>query len=44
MQSTPTLFVNGVRVVGLPEEKAFDWVVTQQLNESGKGGKEMLRN
>ncbi len=44
VQSTPTLFVNGVRVVGLPEEKAFDWVVTQQLNEAGKGGKEMLRN
>jgi protein-disulfide isomerase len=44
VQSTPTLFVNGVRVVGLPEEKAFDWVVTQQLNESGKGGQEMLRN
>jgi protein-disulfide isomerase len=43
VQSTPTLFVNGVRVVGLPEEKAFDWVVTQQLNESA-AGKEMLRN
>jgi len=43
VQSTPTLFVNGVRVVGLPEEKAFDWVVTQQLNGSSKG-KEMLRN
>jgi protein-disulfide isomerase len=40
--STPTLFVNGVRLVGLPEEKAFDWVVTEQLNEAGKG-KEMLR-
>ena len=43
VQSTPTLFVNGVRVVGLPEEKAFEWVVTQQLNDNGKG-KEMLRN
>ncbi len=42
VQSTPTLFVNGVRVVGLPEEKAFDWVVNQQLNEGS--GKEMLRN
>jgi protein-disulfide isomerase len=40
--STPTLFVNGVRVVGLPEEKAFEWVVNQQLNETSKG-KEMLR-
>ncbi len=41
--STPTLFVNGVRVVGLPEEKAFEWVVTEQLNDGGKH-KEMLRN
>jgi protein-disulfide isomerase len=40
--STPTLFVNGIRLVGLPEEKAFVWVVTQQLDETGKG-KEMLR-
>jgi len=40
--STPTLLVNGVRVIGLPEEKAFEWVVTQQLNDAGKG-KEMLR-
>ena len=39
--STPTLLVNGVRVVGLPEEKAFDWVVTEQLNAAG--AKEMLR-
>jgi protein-disulfide isomerase len=43
VQSTPTLFVNGVRVVGLPEEKAFAWVVTQQLNDNSKT-KEMLRN
>ena len=42
VSSTPTLFVNGVRMVGLPEEKAFDWLVTQQLNETGQG-KEMLR-
>jgi protein-disulfide isomerase len=40
--STPTLFINGIRLVGLPEEKAFDWVVTEQLNAAGKG-KEMLR-
>ena len=40
--STPTLFVNGVPVVGLPDEKAFDWVIDEQLNASGKG-KEMLR-
>jgi protein-disulfide isomerase len=43
VSSTPTLFVNGVRVVGLPEEKAFEWVVTEQLNDNGKN-KEMLRN
>jgi protein-disulfide isomerase len=42
VSTTPTLFVNGVRLVGLPEEKAFEWVVTQQLDETGKG-KEMLR-
>ncbi len=40
--STPTLFVNGVRIVGLPEEKAFDWLIQQQLDASGQG-KEMLR-
>lgn len=39
--STPTLIVNGVRVVGLPEEKAFDWVVDEQLKANG--GSEMLR-
>jgi len=42
VSSTPTLFINGVRIVGLPEEKAFDWLVTQQLNDTGQG-KEMLR-
>ncbi len=42
VSSTPTLFINGVRIVGLPEEKAFDWLVTRQLNETGQG-KEMLR-
>jgi protein-disulfide isomerase len=40
--STPTLFVNGIRIIGLPEEKAFDWLLDEQLNGSGKG-KEMLR-
>jgi protein-disulfide isomerase len=42
VSSTPTLFVNGVRMVGLPEEKAFEWVVSQQIDATGKG-KEMLR-
>ena len=41
VSSTPTLLVNGVKVVGLPEEKAFEWVVNEQLNAAG--GKEMLR-
>jgi protein-disulfide isomerase len=40
IEQTPTLFVNGVRLVGLPED--FESVVTQQLDETGKG-KEMLR-
>jgi protein-disulfide isomerase len=40
IEQTPTLFVNGVRIVGLPED--FEWVVTQQLDETGKG-KELLR-
>jgi protein-disulfide isomerase len=40
--STPTLFINEIRIVGLPEEKAFQWLVSQQINEAGKG-KEMLR-
>lgn len=35
--STPTFFVNGVRVVGLPEEKAFDYVVKSQIEEASKG-------
>jgi protein-disulfide isomerase len=42
VSSTPTLFVNGIRLVGLPEDKAFNMVMTQQLEAAGKG-KEMLR-
>jgi protein-disulfide isomerase len=42
VSSTPTLFVNGVRVVGLPEDKAFDWVVSQQISAAGQPP-EMLR-
>ncbi|HVN29522.1 MAG TPA: thioredoxin domain-containing protein [Candidatus Binataceae bacterium] len=38
--STPTLVVNGIKIVGLPSEKAFNWVVSQQINPTGK---EMLR-
>lgn len=37
--STPTFFVNGVKVVGLPEEKAFEYVVKSQLEEAEKGAK-----
>ncbi len=40
VDTTPTMFINGVRVVGVPDD--FAWVVTQQLDETGKG-KEMLR-
>jgi protein-disulfide isomerase len=40
VSSTPTLLVNGIKVVGLPQEKAFDKLVDQQLNP---GAKEMLR-
>ncbi len=32
VSSTPTLLVNGIKVVGLPQEKAFDKLVDQQLN------------
>ena len=42
VSSTPTLLINGVKVVGLPEEKAFNGILQQQLEAAG-GGKEMLR-
>jgi protein-disulfide isomerase len=42
VSSTPTLLINGVKLVGLPEEKAFNGILQQQLEASG-GGKEMLR-
>jgi len=42
VSSTPTLFINGIRIIGLPEEKAFAWMLNQQLDAAGKG-KEMLR-
>lgn len=32
--STPTFFINGVRIVGLPEEKAFDWVINKQIADA----------
>ena len=35
VSSTPTLLVNRVKVVGLPEEKAFEWVVNEQLKAAG---------
>jgi len=34
--STPTFFVNGVRVVGLPDAKAFDFVMKSQLEAASK--------
>jgi protein-disulfide isomerase len=34
--STPTFFINGVRIVGLPEEKAFDWVINRQIEDATK--------
>ncbi len=39
MTSTPTFFVNGIRVVGLPEERAFDYVVKSQIEEASKGAR-----
>jgi protein-disulfide isomerase len=38
--TTPTLFINGVQLIGMPEEEAFDWMVSQQL--VGSKEKEML--
>jgi protein-disulfide isomerase len=32
--STPTFFVNGVRVVGLPEEKSFEFVIREQIEQA----------
>ena len=29
--TTPTLFINGVQLIGMPEEEAFDWMVRQQI-------------
>ncbi len=34
VRSTPTFFINGVRVVGLPEEKTFDFVIQKQIDEA----------
>lgn len=36
VSSTPTLFINGVRVVGLPDEKTLDFVIRQQIEEASK--------
>ena len=38
--TTPTLFINGVQLIGMPDEEAFDWMVRQQLVVSKE--KEML--
>ncbi len=37
--STPTFFVNGVRVVGLPDAKAFDFVMKSQIEEASKSAR-----
>ncbi len=36
VSSTPTLFVNGIRVVGLPDDKAFSWLIDQQIAATAK--------
>ncbi len=37
--STPTFFINGVKVVGLPDEKAFNFVVKSQVEEATKSAR-----
>jgi protein-disulfide isomerase len=34
VESTPTFFVNGIKVVGLPEEKAFDNLIQMQIQKA----------
>lgn len=34
VQSTPTFLINGIPVVGLPEEKSFDFVVKSELKNA----------
>ena len=34
VQSTPTFLINGIPVIGLPEEKSFDFVLKSQLKDS----------
>ena len=34
VQSTPTFLINGIPVIGLPEEKSFDFVIQSQLKEA----------
>ncbi len=34
VQSTPTFLINGVPVVGLPEEKSFEFVIQAQLKDA----------
>lgn len=36
INSTPSFLVNGVKVVGLPEDKNFDFVIKEQLAEASK--------
>ncbi len=37
--STPTFFVNGVRVIGLPDAKAFDFVMKSQIEEASNSAR-----
>lgn len=37
--STPTFFINGVKVVGLPDAKAFNFVVKSQIEEASRSAR-----
>jgi protein-disulfide isomerase len=39
LTSTPTFFVNGIEIVGLPEGKVFDYVINSQLESSPRASK-----
>ena len=32
VNSTPTFFVNGIPIVGLPDDKQFSFVITSEMN------------
>jgi protein-disulfide isomerase len=37
--STPTFFVNGIPVVGLPSDKVFDFVINSELKNAQEAAK-----